>query len=104
MSYTALAVVGVVASVVLDMVVLRTRLLLRKVFWTAYAVVVFFQLVTNGILTGFEIVVYDSDAISGRRIVYAPVEDLMFGFALVVQTLSWWVWWGRRGNARPNKH
>jgi hypothetical protein len=32
--------------------------------------------------------------------VYAPVEDLLFGFALVVQTLAWWVWWGRRAAVR----
>jgi hypothetical protein len=25
------------------------------------------------------------------------VEDLLFGFALVLQTLAWWVFWGRRG-------
>lgn len=98
MSYTLAAVLGVVATAVLDLAVLRTRLLTRKVFWTAYAIVVFFQLVTNGILTGRDIVTYDEGAILGLRIVYAPVEDLLFGFALVVQTLSWWVFWGRRLN------
>jgi lycopene cyclase domain-containing protein len=77
-------------------VVLRTKVLARKAFWTAYAIVVFFQLVTNGILTGRRVVTYDAAAIVGVRIVYAPVEDLLFGFALVVQTLSWWVFWGRR--------
>jgi lycopene cyclase domain-containing protein len=96
MTYTEAALVGVVATVLLDLYVLRTRLLTRKVFWTAYAIVVFFQLVTNGILTGRDIVTYDPDAILGLRIVFAPVEDLLFGFALVVQTLSWWVFWGRR--------
>jgi hypothetical protein len=25
------------------------------------------------------------------------VEDLLFGFSLILQTLSWWTWWGRRG-------
>ena len=105
MTYTIAALLGVVATVVLDLVVLRTRLLARRAFWTAYAIIVFFQLVTNGILTGREIVTYDPDVIVGSerprllgdgRVVYAPVEDLLFGFALVVQTLSWWVWWGRR--------
>ena len=110
MSYTAAAVVGVLATVVLDLFVLRTRLLLRRVFWVAYAIVVFFQLITNGILTGRGIVFYDGDVIVGStstagetptllgdgRIVFAPLEDLLFGFALVVQTLAWWVWWGRR--------
>jgi lycopene cyclase domain-containing protein len=109
-SYTAAAVVGVVVTVLLDLFVLRTRLLLRRAFWVAYAIVVFFQLITNGILTGRGIVFYDGDAITGStssagetpallgdgRIVFAPLEDLLFGFALVVQTLAWWVWWGRR--------
>ena len=96
MTYTQAALVGVAATVALDLFVLRTRLLTRKAFWTSYAIVVFFQLVTNGILTGRNVVTYDADAIIGLRIAYAPVEDLLFGFALVVQTLAWWVWWGRR--------
>lgn len=109
MSYTALGVVGVALTVVLDLWVLRTRLLTRRVFWVSYAIVVFFQLVTNGVLTGFEIVRYDGAAILGSstpsflgdgRIAYAPVEDLLFGFALVVQAMAWWVWWGRRGVQR----
>ena len=51
---------------------------------------------SNGVLTGRGIVRYDPDAIIGLRIVYAPVEDLLFGFALVLLTLSMWVWLGRR--------
>ncbi|HEU0103237.1 MAG TPA: lycopene cyclase domain-containing protein [Mycobacteriales bacterium] len=109
MSYTSAALLGVALTVVLDLLVLRTRLLTRRTFWVAYAIIVFFQLVTNGILTGRRVVTYDGDAILGSdtptllgdgRIVYAPVEDLLFGFALVLQTLSWWVWWGRRLGAR----
>ena len=101
MSYTALAFVGVAFAVVLDLAVLRTGLLRRRVFWTAYAIVVFFQLVTNGWLTGRDIVTYADSAILGVRVVYAPVEDLLFGFSLVLQTLAWWVWWGRRLSASP---
>ncbi len=96
MSYTALALVGVAATVGLDLLVLRTRLLRRRVFWTAYAIVVFFQLVVNGVLTCRDVVTYNPAVITGFRIACAPVEDLLFGFALVTQTLSWWVWWGRR--------
>ena len=111
MTYTQIAVLLVVLTIALDLLVLRTRVLTRKVFWTAYAIVVFFQLVTNGVLTGFTIVRYDGGAIIGSssldgstpamfgdgRILFAPVEDLMFGFALVVQAIAWWVFWGRRG-------
>ncbi len=114
MTYTQLAVLGVVAVVVLDLAVLRTRLLRRRVFWTAYAIVVFFQLVTNAMLTGLRIVRYDGAAIVGSstpvdapppflgdgRIAYAPFEDLLFGFALVVLTQVLWVWLGRRGVQR----
>ena len=102
MSYTALAVLGVIAAVALDLAVLRTRLLTRRAFWAAYAIIVVFQLVTNGWLTGRDIVRYDEDAIAGVRLAYAPVEDLLFGFSLVVATLAWWVWWGARlSRTRP---
>jgi lycopene cyclase domain-containing protein len=95
-SYTVLAVLGIAFAVVLDLAVLRTKLLRRKVFWVSYAIILCFQLIVNGVLTGRNIVRYDSGTIIGLRIAYAPVEDLMFGFSLVLQTLSWWVWWGRR--------
>ena len=60
---------------------------------------------------------YDGDAIIGGsspeggvpsfigdgRLVFAPVEDLLFGFALVLLSLSLWVFWGRRGIDRTPK-
>ena len=95
MSYTAAALMACALTVVLDLVVLRTRLLRRREFWTAYTIVLGFQLLTNGILTGRGVVTYDADAILGVRMAFAPVEDLLFGFALVVQTLAWWDFWGR---------
>lgn len=110
MTYTQIAVMAVTFAVVLDFG-LRTRLVTRRVFWVSYAIIVFFQLVTNGMFTGFGIVRYDGDAIIGStspdsgpppflgdgRIAFAPVEDLLFGFALVLLSLSLWVFWGRRG-------
>ncbi|HVE64060.1 MAG TPA: lycopene cyclase domain-containing protein [Mycobacteriales bacterium] len=103
MTYTAAASLGVVLTLLLEVLVLRTGLLRRRIFWVSYAIVIFFQLITNGVLTGRDIVTYDDDAILGVRIVYAPVEDLLFGFALVVQTLLWWVWLGRREAARAGR-
>jgi lycopene cyclase domain-containing protein len=97
MSYTVAACLGVLAALAVDLLILRTRLVLRRVWWVSYAIVVVFQLITNGVLTGRRIVRYDPDQILGLRIVYAPVEDLLFGFAMVLITLSTWVWLGRRG-------
>lgn len=101
MTYTAAAALGVAFAVLLDVAVLRTRLLVRKAFWTSYAIVLAFQLVVNGVLTGDHLVLYAKTAVVGWRVAYAPVEDIMFGFSLVLQTLAWWVWWGRRSALRP---
>lgn len=114
MTYTQLALAGVAITLLLDLVVFRTRLVMRKAFWTSYAIVITFQLITNGILTGLRIVRYNGDMIMGSstpvdhappflgdgRIAFAPLEDLLFGFALVLLTLILWVWNGRRGIQR----
>ena len=97
MTYTQLALLGVAGAVLVDAAVLRTWLVRRRTYWTAYAIVLFFQLVSNGILTGFDIVRYDPAAIIGWRVAFAPVEDLLFGWAMVTLTLSTWVWLGRKG-------
>jgi lycopene cyclase domain-containing protein len=100
-SYTAAAVLAALAAVALDGAVLRTRLLARRIWWVSYAIILFFQLLTNGVLAGRGIVRYNPETILGPRIAYAPVEDLLFGFALVLVTLSTWVWLGRRASAGP---
>jgi lycopene cyclase domain-containing protein len=96
-SYTVAAIVGVCGALIVDLVILRTRLVTRRVFWLTYPIVLVAQLIANGVLTGVRVVGYAPDAILGVRIAYAPVEDLGFGFALVLVTLSVWVWLGRRG-------
>ena len=105
MTYTAIAMVAVLAAVALDRGVARTRLTTTGAWWAAYGIIVFFQLLTNGWLTGRGIVRYAPDAIIGSdrvpfvgdgRLVYAPVEDLAFGFALVLTSCVVWVWLGRR--------
>jgi len=96
-TYTLAALLGVAGAIAVDLFVLRTRLVRRVVFWATYPIIIAFQLLSNGILTGRRIVIYDPAAILGWRIAYAPVEDLLFGFAMVLLTLSVWVWLGRRG-------
>ena len=96
MTYSELAVTAVVAVLAVDLLVLRTRVVTRKVFWTAYAIVIVFQLLVNGLLTGRDVVSYDPRVIWGPRFAYAPVEDLLFGFALVTLTLASWAAVNRR--------
>jgi lycopene cyclase domain-containing protein len=96
-TYTAAAALGVLGALLLDLVVLGTRVVAGRAFWTAYPIVLAGQLLSNGVLTGLGVVRYDPAAIVGLRLAYAPVEDLAFGFALVVTSLSLWTFWGRRG-------
>lgn len=110
MSYTALTVTAIVAALVVDHWGLRTRLTSSRSWWSAYAIIVFFQLLTNGWLTGRRIVSYAPDTILGNdrvvlvgegRLLYAPVEDIGFGFALVLWSCAVWVWLGRRREGEP---
>ena len=88
--YTFASLGAVLVAVLTDLLLLRTGLLRTKLFWASYGIVVFFQLIVNGVLTGLGIVQYDPRVITGLRLAYAPVEDLGFGFALVCLTLSLW--------------
>jgi hypothetical protein len=94
--------------------VAKTRLVTTRLFWVSEAIIVFFQLISNGFLTGLNIVRYSGSNIVGTtspetgapsflgngRIAFAPIEDLFFGFALVLATLIFWVAWGRAGVQR----
>ena len=114
MTYTQLAILGIFLSILVDLYILKTKLVAKKIFWVSYAIIVFFQLITNGLLTGYRMVMYNGEAIIGSsstedkvptfigdgRIAFAPVEDLMFGFSLILLTLAMWVWLGRNGIQR----
>ncbi len=109
MTYTQIAILAVGYTLVLDVVLLRTRLVARRTFWVAYGIVLCFQIVANALLTAPSIVRYNPADVIGTatpflighgRFAYAPVEDLLFGFALVTQAMVWWVFWGRRGVQR----
>ncbi|MBU6163408.1 MAG: lycopene cyclase domain-containing protein [Actinomycetales bacterium] len=100
MTYTQLAILSVFLVLLIDYLVLRTRLTTRKGFWTAYSIILFFQLITNWWLTSRGILTYNESVIIGLRIASAPVEDLFFGFSMVTLTMSLWIYWGRRGVQR----
>lgn len=113
MTYTQIGIAVVIAAIVTDVLILRTRLVTRRGFWVAYAIVLFFQLLTNGVLTRLQvfrysdsmIVGYQPDAgpppfIGSGRIAYQPFEDLLMGFALCLLAMALWIYWGRRGVQR----
>jgi lycopene cyclase domain-containing protein len=100
MTYTQIALLSVLAVILIDLFATRSKLVARKSFWTAYAIILFFQLISNWWLTSRGILTYDEEVIIGLRIAAAPVEDILFGFSMVTLTMSLWIFWGRRGVQR----
>ena len=88
--YTVASAAGVVLTVLLELLVLRTGLFRDPRYWVALVIVACFQLLVNGVLTCPPIVSYDPAEILGPRIVCAPIEDLGFGFAMVTITIALW--------------
>ena len=88
--YTLASATGVVLTVLLELLVLRTGLFRDPRYWVALAIVAAFQLLVNGVLTCPPIVTYNPAEILGPRVACAPIEDLGFGFAMVTTTIALW--------------
>ena len=92
------AAVGAVVVVVLELAWLRTGLFRDRTYWIAMAIVFFFQVLVDGWLTKLSapIVLYAPEQFSGVRIPWdVPVEDYLFGFALVTLVMLLWERAGR---------
>ena len=90
MIYSDIAMDAVLLAVLADLFVLRTQMITRGIFWLTYGLILPFQLLTNWWLTSKNIVMYSATEIIGRRLAGAPIEDLLFGFSMILATLSLW--------------
>lgn len=93
LGYTVPAVAAAVAVVLLELR-WRTGLFGRRAYWITMAIVFAFQVAVDGWLTKAyaPIVIYDPHRLSGARVPFdIPVEDFLFGFALVTATLLAWL-------------
>jgi lycopene cyclase domain-containing protein len=93
LGYTVPAVLSALGVGALELVVLRTGLFRRPAYWLSMVIVVGFQILTDGWLTKLSapIVVYDDRHTSGIRFPFdIPIEDFLFGFALVTAVLLLW--------------
>ena len=90
MTYSDIALNAVLVAVLADLLVLRTQMLTKGIFWLSYSVILPFQLLTNWWLTSRNIVMYSPNQIIGRRLAWAPIEDLLFGFSMILLTLAIW--------------
>jgi lycopene cyclase domain-containing protein len=93
LGYTVPAVLAVLAVCALELAALRTGLFRRPAYWLSMLIVIGFQILADGWLTKLSapIVIYDDRQITGIRFPFdIPVEDFLFGFALVTAVLLLW--------------
>lgn len=93
LGYTLPAALAVLLVCALELAVLRTGLFRRPAYWLSMLIVLGFQIPVDGWLTKLSspIVVYDDRQLSGVRFPFdIPVEDFLFGFALVTAVLLLW--------------
>ncbi len=91
--YLLWAAVAAVAVIALELAWLRTGLFRRPAYWTTLAITWAFQVPVDGWLTKLSapIVIYNRHELSGARFPWAtPVEDFVYGFALVTLVLLLW--------------
>lgn len=101
LGYTLPAVIAMIAVCLVEFTVLRTGLFRRAAYWISMVIVVGFQILVDGWLTKLSapIVIYDERHTSGIRFPFdIPIEDFLFGFALVTAVLLLW----ERSRTRPN--
>jgi lycopene cyclase domain-containing protein len=75
--YSDIALSAVFVAVVLDLFLLKSRMMTRGIFWLTYLLILPFQLLTNWWLTSNSIVMYTDTEIIGQRLAGAPIEDLL---------------------------
>ena len=102
MIYSDIALDAVLVAVLLDLFILRCQMITRGIFWLTYGLILPFQLLTNWWLTSKKIVMYSPSQIIGRRVAGAPIEDLLFGFSMIVLTLSLWEFYSRRSRRKAD--
>ena len=93
LGYTVPAIAGVIAVIALEFAVLRTGLFRKPGYWISMVIVVGFQILVDGWLTKLSapIVIYDRRQTSGLRFPFdIPIEDFLFGWALVTAVLLLW--------------
>jgi lycopene cyclase domain-containing protein len=93
LGYTLPAAVAVMVVVILELAVCRTGLFRRGAYWISMVIVCCFQILVDGWLTKLSapIVIYDEHHTMGIRFPFdIPVEDFLFGWALVTAVLVLW--------------
>jgi lycopene cyclase domain-containing protein len=93
LGYTLPAITAVLAVFALEFALLHTGLFRKPAYWLSMVIVLGFQVPVDGWLTkrSAPVVIYNERQTSGVRFPFdIPIEDFLFGFALVTAVLLLW--------------
>lgn len=91
--YTLAASFAVVLVVLAERFWFRSGLFRTRAYWISMAIILLFMVLTDGWLTKLTapIVLYNPDEFSGIRFPWdIPIEDFLFGFALLTLVMLLW--------------
>lgn len=92
--YTLPAILAVVAVLALEAFAFRTGIFRRPTYWISMVIVFAFMILVDGWLTKLSapIVLYNEAHTTGIRFPWdIPVEDFLFGWAMVTAVLLLWL-------------
>ncbi len=93
--YTILAVLSIIIAILVDLL-FKTKLFVNKKFWIFWCVMFVLIFIVNGYLTWRPIVIYGEGFYLGIRLFTIPIEDFMYGFALITMNISIWEFFSRK--------
>ncbi len=88
--YTLLTALALIVALLLDFLLLRTRIVKTRRFWLTILAILPGKLLLNGYLTAVPIVRYHEPYYLGIRLGSIPVEDFFYMLAIVILVLSFW--------------
>jgi len=94
MEYTFLVIISLIISLTLDTLVLSTNLIKKPRFWIFLIIVIFLQTIVDNWLngrwfwSGYIVGPYGSEFFSGIKIWHTPLENYIYGIALLWMVVS----------------
>ena len=83
-TYFGIALPFLISVLLLDLVILKSRVVQSRDFWIVLGIMLGFTAVFDQLFTGLPIVFYDFSLTSGVKLWYAPIEDFTYTIAAVI--------------------
>ena len=92
-AYTVGSILAAIFAILLELRLDKGKLYRELSFWISLAIIFFFQILVDGYLTKLSspVVIYSRSHFSGFRFPFSiPIEDFIYGFAMIQLTMTIW--------------